>query len=178
MPEPVPGRPGPIVALALCLAATLIEPAGATTPTTGAAPAPAGVWMWDDGRAAVKFHACANALCGRIVWLKQEWEPGAGPVLDIRNADPGLRRRRICGLDYIWGLRPTRNGVWKGGRVYDFNGGAVYDLDIDSVGGQKITMRGYKGIRLLGADLTLLRQSADLPPCPGLAAPTPAEAPR
>ncbi len=115
-------------------------------------PVPAGVWLWDDGRAAVEFHPCGKALCGRIVWVTQEAARNAGPLLDLKNPNPALRGRRICGLDYITG-------------VYDFNGGATYDLDIDSVDADQVKMRGYKGIRMMGATLTLVRAKSELPAC-------------
>jgi uncharacterized protein (DUF2147 family) len=128
-------------------------------------PVPAGVWLWDDGRAAVEFHPCGKALCGRIVWVTQEAARNAGPLLDLKNPNPALRGRRICGLDYIMGVTKTADGDWKKGRVYDFNGGATYDLDIDSVDADQVKMRGYKGIRMMGATLTLVRAKSELPAC-------------
>ncbi len=130
-----------------------------------ATPIPTGVWMWDDGRAAVEFHACGGALCGRVVWVIQEAEANAAPLLDDKNPDAALRTRRICGLDYITELKHTKQGDWENGRIYDFNDGASYDLDIDSVDSDHVKMRGYKGMRMLGATLTLVRPKADLPPC-------------
>ena len=130
-----------------------------------ATPVPAGVWMWDDGRAAVEFHVCGEALCGRIVWVIQEADGNAAPLLDDKNPDAALKARRICGLDYITDVKRTKQGDWENGRIYDFNDGASYDLDIDAVDQTRVTMRGYKGIRMLGATLTLVRPKANLPPC-------------
>lgn len=122
-------------------------------------------WIWDDGRAAVEFHPCGPGLCGRIVSVTQETAANAPPLLDTKNPDPAQRSRRICGLDYITDVRKTPEGDWKGGRVYDFNGGASYDLDIDSVTAGQVRMRGYKGLRMLGANLTLVRPTTPPPPC-------------
>lgn len=161
MPAPVTGRKRPLAVTAVSALGLIAGVHSALAAT----PAPGGVWMWDDGRAAVEFHPCGGALCGRIVWLKQEADPRARPVLDVKNPDAALRRRRVCGLDYISGVRQTPHGDWKAGRIYDFNGGASYDLDIDAVGPERITMRGYKGLRMLGATLTLVRAPAGLPLC-------------
>jgi uncharacterized protein (DUF2147 family) len=136
--------------------------AGAASAASGI---PAGVWIWDDGRAAVQFHPCGEALCGRIVWLKAEAAPQGRPMLDLKNPNPALRGRRVCGIDYITEVKPTKAGGWKAGHVYDFNGGANYDLDIDSVDGGQVRMRGYKGLRALGANLTLVRPTTDLRLC-------------
>lgn len=129
-------------------------------PATAATPTPEGLWLWDTGDAAVEFHPCGAALCGRIVWVKEESAAGVAPLLDSRNPDKALRSRRVCGIDYITGLTRTAGGDWKKGRVYDYHGGASYDLDIDSVTAGGVTMRGYKGMRLFGATLKLVRPAA------------------
>ncbi len=147
---------------AMIAAASFLADVGAASAAT---PEPTGVWIWDDGRAAVEFHPCGEALCGRIVWLKSEAVPQARPVLDIKNPDTAQRGRRVCGIDYITGLKPTKAGAWKAGRIYDFNGGATYDLDIDSADGSTVKMRGYNGVRLLGVNLTLVRPSSELKFC-------------
>ncbi|MEI6640919.1 MAG: DUF2147 domain-containing protein [Novosphingobium sp.] len=147
--------------LSLCLALAAL----ASAPAVAAPQAPQGQWIWDDGRVGVEFHPCGAALCGRIVWLKAESQPGAAPVLDSKNPSEALRRRRVCGIDYITGVTLGASGKWKGGRVYDFNSGGTYDLDIDVIEPARVTMRGYKGFRLLGATLKLIRPPRDLPRC-------------
>ena len=144
---------------------TLLGFNGNATAAPAGSPVPAGSWIWDDGRAGVEFHPCGETLCGRIVWLKQEATQGSPPLLDVKNPDPALRSRRVCGLDYITAVKRTADGHWKNGRVYDFNGGASYDLDIDAVEAGKVRMRGYKGIRMLGATLVLVRPKSELQPC-------------
>lgn len=144
--------------LPLCLLSAAAMTLAAAT--AQAAPAtPQGTWIWDDGRAAVEFHPCGAALCGRIVWLKTEGQ------LDAKNPDAALRRRHVCGIDYITGVKADAKGRWKGGRVYDFNSGSSYDLDIDTIEPARVVMRGYKGIRLLGATLTLVRPKSDIQRC-------------
>ena len=147
--------------LPLCL----LSAALATAPAEAASPIPAGTWIWDDGRAGVEFHPCGEALCGRIVWLKADAQAGSAPVLDAKNPNTALRRRRVCGIDYITGVKGVAGGKWKGGRVYDFNSGSTYDLDVDTITPAKVVMRGYKGMRMLGATLTLLRPASELPRC-------------
>lgn len=126
-------------------------------PAAAEARVPSGVWLWDNGDAAVEFHACGASLCARIVWVKEETAPGAGVMLDARNPDAALQRRRVCGLDYITGLTSTDGQAWKKGRIYDYHSGKTYDLDIDTVTDTEVRMRGYSGMRLLGATLKLIR---------------------
>lgn len=145
-------------ALSLCLLASAFA-ASAVDAAPATPVVPQGVWIWDDGRAGVEFHSCGAALCGRIVWLKAEGQ------LDAKNPDVARRRRPVCGIDYVTGLKADAKGRWKGGRIYDFNSGASYDLDIDAIEPTRVIMRGYKGIRLLGATLTLVRPKTELPRC-------------
>lgn len=140
--------------------------AWALGPGSGAAKtdAPRGLWIWDTGDAAVVFHLCGRQICGRIVWLKDD--QANAPLLDLRNPDARRRNRRLCGIDYITGLRPTAGGDLRGGRIYDFRTGKSYDLDIDSIDAARVRMRGYMGVRLVGADLVLLPlQDAPGPGC-------------
>ena len=122
-----------------------------------ATPTPEGLWMWDTGEAAVEFHPCTETLCARVIWVKEEAGPEGAVLLDARNPDPALRERRVCGLDYITGLKRTKKGDWRRGRIYDFHSGKSYDLDLDAVDAEGVTMRGYKGVRALGATLKLVR---------------------
>ena len=128
-------------------------------------PKPQGVWIWDDGSVGVEFHSCGPSECARIVWLKREDAIGSAPVLDGKNPNPSLRARRVCGIDYITGVNRSSDGNWRGGKVYDFNSGATYDLDIDSFSGNEVKMRGFKGVRMLGANLKLVRPSSPLSRC-------------
>ena len=140
---------------------------------SAATPIPVGRWIWDSGEAAVEFHACGPELCGRIVWLRNETAPGVEHAVDLRNPDSSLRARPICGLDYITGLRANQDGNWVAGRIYDFLHGHTYDLDLTNVASDRIDMRGYQGIRLLGTTLHLLPAPADLSACaPGKSNPT------
>lgn len=146
--------------LLLCLTAATLMPAFASAEPT----VPQGIWMWDDGRAGVEFHPCGQALCGRIVWLKSDEQADSAPMLDAKNPDAELRKRRVCGIDYITGVKSI-SGKYRGGRIYDFNSGSTYDLDIESIEPGQIIMRGYKSIRLLGTTLKLIRPKAELIRC-------------
>ncbi len=143
----------------LALSPLLSQTASAATPI------PVGRWIWDTGEAAIEFHPCGTALCGRVVWLRDETEHGSEHVVDLKNPDSSLRSRRICGVDYITGLRLNQDGAWVTGRIYDFLHGRTYDLDLTNVKPDRIEMRGYQGIHLLGTTLHLLPAPPDLPNC-------------
>jgi uncharacterized protein (DUF2147 family) len=151
--------PALVCAALLALSQLLGQTASAATPI------PVGRWIWDTGEAAIEFHPCGTALCGRVVWLRDETEHGSEHVVDSKNPDSSLRSRRICGLDYITGLRLNPDGAWVAGRIYDVLHGHTYDLDLTNVKPDRIEMRGYQGIHLLGTTLDLLPAPAELPNC-------------
>ena len=161
----------------LCAAALLSLSPLLSQTASAATPIPVGRWIWDTGEAAIEFHPCGTALCGRVVWLRDETTHGSEHAVDLRIPDSSLRSRRICGMDYITALRQNQDGVWVAGRIYDFLHGRTYDLDLTNVRPDRIEMRGYQGIHLLGTTLHLLPAPAELPNClPGQNDPSPERA--
>ena len=50
-----------------------------------------GVWVEEDGEAWIEIAPCEDALCGRIVWLKEPLDKAGQPHVDTNNPDPALR---------------------------------------------------------------------------------------
>jgi uncharacterized protein (DUF2147 family) len=90
--------------------------------------APLGVWMPDDGESKVEFYSCDNSLCGRISWLKDEYDKDGKLLTDIYNPNPALRSVPVVGLVIMYDITPTdEEGVWEG-RVYNPRDGRTYDF--------------------------------------------------
>ena len=56
-----------------------------------------GRWRDSDGESEIAISRCGAALCGKIVWLKQE-------RFDIHNPDAKLRTRSLLGLQVLIGF--------------------------------------------------------------------------
>ncbi len=70
-------------------------------------------WILGSGGPVIAFEQCGAALCGRIVSL-----PGwKGASTDVKNPDPALRSRPLCGLVAITGLTPNKD-EWVNGLFY------------------------------------------------------------
>jgi len=131
--------------LGLGLAALLAPAPGAL-----AADGPGGIWMKPGGKAAVEFFPCEETrLCARLIWARPSEYP-QGQTRDINNPDPDLRRRDLCGATIIWGLEPDGEGGWEDGWVYDPSTGKTYGAEITRLGPQRLKVRGYKWVSLLG----------------------------
>jgi hypothetical protein len=84
---------------------------------TGSDAAAAGVVVGTG--AALEIFDCAGMLWGRIVWLRKARDTAGRPVKDDENPDPTFRRRPLCGLTILYGLRPAGRDHWNSGSLYN-----------------------------------------------------------
>lgn len=70
---------------------------------------------------------------------------------DINNPDPEKRNRTILGITLLKGLayKPEEN-QWEGGKIYDPNKGKTYKCYAELVSPDKLKIRGYVGISMMG----------------------------
>ena len=103
-----------------------------------AAPAVAGRWLTDDGKAVVEVAACGRQMCGRIVRVLDP-DPNV-PTTDANNPDRARRNRPLIGLQVLSGFTP-RATDWAGGRAYDPKSGKSYrsSLRLNRDGSLRIT---------------------------------------
>lgn len=108
---------------ALVLGAALMAVAGAAQ----AGGTAQGDWITQNGSAKVHIAPCGSELCGAVVWMKQPNDPETGQLQkDGHNPNPALRGRAALGLEIIHGMKPTGDGRWEGGTIYDPQTGKTY----------------------------------------------------
>jgi uncharacterized protein (DUF2147 family) len=76
---------------------------------------------------------------------------------DEENPDPALQDRPLWGITILHGFTYERDGVWKGGTVYDPNSGNTYKSTMTLVNRNKLKVRGYIGLSLFGRSDTWTR---------------------
>lgn len=119
-------------------------------PLVMAAGSPAGTWTTIDDktgqkRAVVNISVSGGTLNGSIV--KVFPQPGD---TGICSKCPGaFKDKKIQGLGIVWGLKDQGNGVWSGGSILDPKTGKIYKAKI-TVEGNKLYVRGYVGVSMLG----------------------------
>ncbi len=126
---------------------------------------PLGLWYDDSGKGAVEIKPCGPNLCGNIVWLREPTATSGQPVVDANNPDKSKRVRPVCGLQVLGNVKPQGDGTWDAGWVYDPKVGKSYDVAIELDGRDRLTVTGYKGIKLLSKKLTWTRVKTELPRC-------------
>jgi uncharacterized protein (DUF2147 family) len=124
-----------------------------------------GLWYDDTGKGAVEILPCGQALCGRIVWLREPLSNAGKPLTDRHNPEPAKRGRPICGLQVLGGLQPQEDGTWDAGWVYDPKEGKSYDAAVQVEGPSRLAVTGYLGVKFLGRTLSWTKAPPDLPRC-------------
>ena len=138
----------PVVALVLCAAGTAIA-AGPDDIL--------GIWYNQDKDAQIELYKCALKYCGKIVWLKTpdypegsaDGTPGT-PKLDHNNPDTVRKKDPIIGLNIVRDFSFDEENRWAGGTVYDPKNGKTYSGKMTLVSPQRLDLRGYIGISLIG----------------------------
>ncbi len=120
---------------------------------------PTGLWWAERGAAQVEIRHCDGSLCGRVVWLRSPLDEHGCALRDVNNPDHALREREVVGIELLSGLRPSphRPNEWSEGSVYDPGSGRKYRAILTVEGPDRLLLRGYFGIRLLGRTTRWIR---------------------
>jgi uncharacterized protein (DUF2147 family) len=128
---------------------------------------PVGLWYAEGGAAEVQIVPCSDALCGKVVWLRSPLGEDGCEVRDDANPDLNSRNRPIVGLEVLHGLKRSddEGNVWTGGSIYDPTSGRTYSCNARMEGDDRLFLRGYFGIQLLGRTTTWTRVGAGQRQC-------------
>jgi uncharacterized protein (DUF2147 family) len=119
---------------------------------------PVGKWTTIDEktgakRSVVDLKVGANGtLTGNIVSVY----PQPGDTGICSKCPGAFKDKKIQGIQFIWGLKDQGKGEWGGGSILDPKSGKVYKLKL-KVEGNKLRVRGYVGMSMLGRTQTWVR---------------------
>jgi uncharacterized protein (DUF2147 family) len=138
-----------------------------TRPVFAAAAEPVGQWYAEGGAAVVAITPCGDALCGRVVWVHSPLNQDGCELRDKNNPDPALRNRPVVGLQILGGLVASdhKHVSWTGGTIYDPVSGNTYRCRLELDGHDRLRLRGYVGIPLVGRTTTWTRVGSDKTKC-------------
>jgi uncharacterized protein (DUF2147 family) len=128
---------------------------------------PVGLWYAEGGAAQVEIRACGDAVCGRIVWLRSPFDETGCELRDHSNGNASLRDRPLLGLEVLRGLKQSdaEGKVWTDGTIYDPTSGKTYTCSLRVEGDDRLQLRGYVGIPLLGRTTTWIRVGREYHQC-------------
>lgn len=122
---------------------------------------PVGLWKTIDDstgkqRGLVEVYQEGGEIKGRIV--KTVPLPGESdkPICDKCTGE--RHDKPIIGMTFLWGLKQEGDS-WKGGEILDPDNGNVYSAKLELIdGGQKLKVRGFMGLALLGRTQVWVRE--------------------
>ncbi len=142
------------------IALLLLTSATAATAVSGNV---SGLWNTDGGDSRLELFNCGDKICGKIVWLKvpNYIDRRDGPVgktkVDLKNPDKALRNKPILGLQVMKGFTAKGSNKWENGTCYDPENGKSYKCNMQLVSPERLKLRGYIGISLIGKTFGLTR---------------------
>ena len=110
---------------------------------------PVGVWTNEEGKARFEIYKCGDKLCGKITTLKEPLRNGK-PKVDENNPDKKLRNRPLLGMQFMKGFEYDGDNKWDDGTIYDPESGKTYSCYMKMTGKDKMEVKGYIGISLIG----------------------------
>jgi len=124
-----------------------------------AAAGPLGAWSTDGDKSRVLIEPCGDALCGRLVWLREPVYADGQAKVDRNNPDEGLRARPILGLPLLAGFKPEAGapGRWTDGTIYDPESGKTYSGTLTLQPDGTLGVRGYVGLPMFGRSVLWTR---------------------
>lgn len=100
-----------------------------------------GVFWSPKKDAKIEIYKKGNTFSGKSIWV-------AAPRKDIENPNVSLRKREILGIEILSNFT-YKNEEYSNGFIYDPESGKTYNCKM-SLNGDKLKVRGYIGISLLG----------------------------
>ena len=140
-----------VVAIALMTALAAI-PAGAVADVVG-------IWWTPERDGKIEIMDSSGTVTGRLIAILR----ADADKRDDENPDVTLRDRRLLGLTILQGFKLDADGKWTGGTLYDPKSGQTYQGALWLDGADRMMMRGFVGISILGRTETLSRVDGPLP---------------
>lgn len=109
-----------------------------------------GKWINPNGEGQIQIYKKGNLYYGKLVWLKFPNDEVTNKAkLDKNNPDKSLQSRPILGLEILKNFKFDGDDVYEDGNIYDPKNGKDYSCKM-TLNGNKLKIRGYIGISLLG----------------------------
>ena len=108
-----------------------------------------GNWQNPSGEGRIQIFKKGEAYYGKLYWLKEPNENGK-PKVDKKNPDKSKKSRPLKDLVILTDFNYAGQGEWSDGQIYDPKSGKTYSCKMTLKDANKLDIRGYVGISLLG----------------------------
>ncbi len=115
-----------------------------------------GTWLTGTQKAAVTIYKEGNKYFGKISWLKTPNDENGKAKVDKNNPDDKKKTAPLMGLNLLKDF-VFDGSKWEKGTIYDPENGKTYSCKITMVDKDKLDVRGFVGISMLGRTQTWIR---------------------
>lgn len=116
-----------------------------------------GLWWNAEKTSHIEVFKQGNKYYGKIVHLVEPNDTNGKPKVDKDNPQAKLRNRPLKGLVILEGLQYEGEGEYEDGEIYDPKSGKTYSANAKLNGKDRLDLRGYVGISLIGRTSTWTR---------------------
>ncbi len=110
-----------------------------------------GTWLNEEATGKVTLYKEHGKYYGKLVWLREPNDKETGkPRTDKENPEAKLQSRPLIGLVNMKDFTFDGKEEWSGGTIYDPKNGKTYKCYIRFDGANKLKIRGYVGVSMLG----------------------------
>ena len=134
----------PVLAVLTCFAVIPIQLIAADSNSDSA------LGLWKNEDATFEIFDDGGKLNAKIVGLREPLTPEGKEKTDIHNPDVSKHGRPIIGIVFMSGFAATGSGKWEHGTIYDPKTGNTYSCNMELQGPNRINVRGFVGISLIG----------------------------
>lgn len=118
---------------------------------------PVGQWTTIDDKTGAKRAVVMISESGGVIsGVIQKVYPQPGDTGICEKCPGSFKGKKVAGLRFLWGLKSDGNNEWSGGSILDPKSGKVYKAKM-TLEGNKLHVRGYLGVSLLGRTQTWVR---------------------
>ena len=110
-----------------------------------------GTWLNQEATGKITLYKENGKYFGKLVWLKEPNDKMTGlPRTDKENPEAKLKSTPLIGLVSMKNFTFDGKEEWTGGTIYDPKNGKTYKCYIRSESQNKLKIRGYIGVSILG----------------------------
>lgn len=117
-----------------------------------------GRWLTEDKKGVIEITKRGGKFYGKVVGGEKR-----GDGMDRKNPDPKEQEKPILGKEILKGLKKAGKKKYGGGRIYDPDSGNTYSAKAE-LDGEKLRLRGYMGLSLLGRTSVWTREKTPSTP--------------
>ncbi|MDB5121668.1 MAG: hypothetical protein JWN56_2886 [Sphingobacteriales bacterium] len=116
-----------------------------------------GKWISEHGSGKIEIFKEGEEFAGKLIWLKEPLNEEGKPKTDVHNPTEDLRSRPVMDLEILKNFTYKGDGEYTDGTVYDPKSGKTYNCKMTLKSKDKLEIRGFMGISLIGKSETWTR---------------------